>query len=172
MDELPLLGRFCLPVFFLYMMCISIKSLTVYFPLDLSSSLFLFKLFIYLTLLGLSYGTLDLQSSLQHAGSLVVACRLLAVACGIQFPDQGLNLGPLHWECGILATGQSGKSWIFHFNPGNIPGQAGSTLTTVDAFKPVTSPCWLWNFDSHRRIIIFLFQKRYHHYINSLLYKK
>ena len=55
------------------MMCISIKSLTVYFPLDLSSSLFLFKLFIYLTLLGLSYGTLDLQSSLQHAGSLVVA---------------------------------------------------------------------------------------------------
>ena len=27
-----------------------------------------------------------------------------------QFPDQGLNLGPLHWECGVLATGPLGKS--------------------------------------------------------------
>ena len=25
-----------------------------------------------------------------------------------KFPDQGLNLGPLHWECGILATGPAG----------------------------------------------------------------
>ena len=22
-----------------------------------------------------------------------------------QFPEQGLNLDPLHWECGVLATG-------------------------------------------------------------------
>ena len=27
------------------------------------------------------------------------------VACRIKFPDQGLNLDPLHWECGILAAG-------------------------------------------------------------------
>ena len=27
-----------------------------------------------------------------------------------QFPDQGLNLNLLHWECGVLATGPSGKS--------------------------------------------------------------
>ena len=25
--------------------------------------------------------------------------------CKIYFPDQGLNPGPLHWECGVLATG-------------------------------------------------------------------
>ena len=25
-------------------------------------------------------------------------------------PDLGLNLGPLHWECGVLDTGQPGKS--------------------------------------------------------------
>ena len=25
-------------------------------------------------------------------------CRVVVVACGIQFPDQGLNLGPLHGE--------------------------------------------------------------------------
>ena len=51
------------------------------------------KIFIYvfiLVVLGISGSTWDLQSSLQHAGSLVTAC-------GIQFPDQGLNLGPLHW---------------------------------------------------------------------------
>ena len=36
--------------------------------------------------------------------------RVLAVACGIQFSDQGSNLGPLHWECGVLATGPRGKS--------------------------------------------------------------
>ena len=40
---------------------------------------------------------------LQHTNSLVVAC-------GIQFPDQGSNPGPLHWEHGVPATGPPGKS--------------------------------------------------------------
>ena len=47
---------------------------------------------------------------LWHAGSLVAARELLAAACGIQFPDQGSNPGPLHWECRVLATGPPGKS--------------------------------------------------------------
>ena len=47
---------------------------------------------------------------LRHAGPLVVAYDLLVVGCGIQFPDQGLNLGPLRWEHGILATGPPGKT--------------------------------------------------------------
>ena len=34
---------------------------------------------------------------------------VLVVACGIQFPDQGSNLGPLYWECGVLASGPSGS---------------------------------------------------------------
>ena len=38
---------------------------------------------------------------------------LLVVLCGISFPDQGLNLGPLGWKHGVLATGPPGKSpWI------------------------------------------------------------
>ena len=41
---------------------------------------------------------------------LVEACELLVAACGIKFPDQGLNPGPLHWERRVLATGLSGKS--------------------------------------------------------------
>ena len=48
-----------------------------------------FYLCIYLAVLGPSCGMPDLQLQ----------------ACGIQFPDQGLNLGPLHWEHRILATG-------------------------------------------------------------------
>ena len=43
-------------------------------------------------------------------GSLVAAYQLLLVAGGILFPDQERNLGPLHWEHGVLATGSPGKS--------------------------------------------------------------
>ena len=32
------------------------------------------------------------------------------MACGIYFPDQGSNSGPLHWEQRVLATGTPGKS--------------------------------------------------------------
>ena len=39
----------------------------------------------------------------------------LIVAGGIQFPDQGLNSGPLHQECRILATGPPRKS-LFSFS--------------------------------------------------------
>ena len=39
--------------------------------------------------------------------------QVLFAACGIQFPDQGLNLGPLYWEHRVLATGPSGKSSIY-----------------------------------------------------------
>ena len=59
------------------------------------SFFFFFKLFIYLPALCLSCGTL----------------ALLVVACGVWFPDQGLNPGPLNWECGVLTTGLPVKSW-------------------------------------------------------------
>ena len=47
--------------------------------------------------------------SCKHTGSLVVAWG------ESQFPGQGLNLGPLHWERGVLATGPPGKSHEFTF---------------------------------------------------------
>ena len=47
---------------------------------------------------------------------LVVAYRTFVVACGIQFPDQGLNSEPLPWEGGILATGPQGSPCPFTFN--------------------------------------------------------
>ena len=40
----------------------------------------------------------------------VAGFELLAVACGVYFPDQGSNPGPQHWECSVLATGPSRKS--------------------------------------------------------------
>ena len=41
------------------------------------------KIFVYLAAPGLSRDTWDLQSSLRHAESLIVACKLLVTACGI-----------------------------------------------------------------------------------------
>ena len=32
---------------------------------------------------------------------LIWLCLGFVVVCGIEFPDQGLNPGPLHWECGV-----------------------------------------------------------------------
>ena len=65
---------------------------------------FIFILFIWLCR-GLSCGRWDLHS-------LVAAWELLIEMRGIHFPDQGLNpgLGPLLWECGVLATGPPGNS--------------------------------------------------------------
>ena len=51
--------------------------------MDLGKGFFKNNYFIYLAVPGLSCGTLDLLSSLWHAGSLVVACKLLVAACGI-----------------------------------------------------------------------------------------
>ena len=55
-------------------------------------------------------GMWDLHSSLQHTESLVAICKLLVVTHGIQFPDQGWNLVPMHWEHGVFATRSRGKS--------------------------------------------------------------
>ena len=38
------------------------------------------------------------------------------MACRIQFPDQGLSRGLLHWECGILATRPPEKSCSLTLN--------------------------------------------------------
>ena len=35
------------------------------------------------------------------------------MACGIEFPDQGLNLGPLHWKRGV--PGPPGRPTLAHF---------------------------------------------------------
>ena len=39
-----------------------------------------------------------------------MASKLLFAACEDYFPDQGLNLGPLNWEGGVLAIGPPGES--------------------------------------------------------------
>lgn len=63
----------------------------------------------YLVAPRLSCGTRDLWSSLGHAGSLVVTWELLVAAHGTWFPDQGADLGPAHWDPGVLASGPLGK---------------------------------------------------------------
>ena len=43
--------------------------------------------------------------------------QVLVEACGISFLDQGLNLGPLCWECRVLAAGPPRimLGFIYHF---------------------------------------------------------
>ena len=40
---------------------------------------------------------------------------VLVIAYGINFPDQGSNPGPLHWEHGVMDTGAPKKSSGFVF---------------------------------------------------------
>ena len=44
-----------------------------------------------------------------------MAFKVLVAARGVLIPDQRLNLGPLHWEHEVLATGPPGKSHEFSF---------------------------------------------------------
>ena len=98
------------------------SSLTmVSFAMLTPSQIQTLPIFIYMTVLGLSYGIWDL---------------LLAVACVISFPDQGLNLGNLHWELGFLATHWTTtevpsllSSWHSDFSS-NVTSSEKPTLTT------------------------------------------
>ena len=59
-----------------------------------------------LSVLGLSCSTHDLQSSLQHSRSLVVAC--------------GIQHAPLHWKLKVLATGPPGSLSCIFLNYGFV----------------------------------------------------
>ena len=75
-----------------------------------SSLILFFKLFIYLFI------WLHLEGSFLSCSTWAPQSwhmnSQLQYACGIQFPDQGLNLVPLHWERGVLTlnTEPPGKS--------------------------------------------------------------
>ena len=47
---------------------------------------------------------------LRHVKIFSCGIQTLSCACGIWFPDQGSNLGPLRWEHGVLTTGAPWKS--------------------------------------------------------------
>ena len=46
---------------------------------------------------------------------ICIGCAVLVEACGIEFPNQGLNPGHLHWEHRVLTTGPPGK-FLLLFN--------------------------------------------------------
>ena len=71
-----------------------------------------FKIFIFIYLFGCDGSSLQLCGIFQswHVGYLVVARELLVAVCRAYFPEQGSNLGPLHWQNGVLATNPLGKS--------------------------------------------------------------
>ena len=66
-------------------------------------------------------------SLLGRAESLVPTFELLVAACGMQVPDQGSNLGPTHWELGVLAPGPLGQS---PFSPAACDGLSYRSVVT------------------------------------------
>ena len=58
-------------------------------------------------------------------------------ACGIQFPDQGSNPGPLHWEHGVLPIGPPGRSLKLILDQENSP----SFVAQRTKFLRIKSEC-------------------------------
>ena len=83
------------------------------------------------------------ESPLWHVES-VVAAR------GIYFPNQGLNLGPLCWDCRVLATGPPGKSPGKGKFKGNIWG-AGYSLWTLFLLVGSEVTGWCFRNLNHQR---------------------
>lgn len=78
---------------------------------------FLFIIIIYLLISlaasGLKFGTWDLWSSLQQAGSQLQQAALFLAACGISCSLTGdQTQAPCMWEPGVLAIGPPAKSHI------------------------------------------------------------
>ena len=79
---------------------------------------------------------------MRYAATSVVACELLVAACGVQLPDQVLNLGPLNWGRGVLATGAPGKP-PHHLNMSPkmlVPKESYSPSPTMAPPYPCLSP--------------------------------
>ena len=79
-----------------------------------------------------------------HQVSVAVHGLLVSV-WGIPFPDQGWNLGPLHWECGVLTTGPPRQSLVpfSSFRPQLTCGLP-SDVSSIASPHPTSSlpPCW------------------------------
>ena len=78
---------------------------------------------------------------LWHLESLVAAFELLAVACGIQFPNQGSNPCPLCWERTVPGTGPPGKSqcaclWCLYIR--SFGRGEGDNETSFSSFCPTS----------------------------------
>ena len=79
------------------------------------------------SILGFFFSSATIQGTLQleplmvkflkwqiwHTFFIIFYFLTMPQACGIQFPDQGMNLHPLHWKCRVVTTGPLGKSFAF-----------------------------------------------------------
>ena len=61
-----------------------------------------------------------------------LSCSMWTLSCGMWdlVPCPGIKPGPLHWECGLLATGPPGKSWSINFNHQLFRWECGSLTRT------------------------------------------
>ena len=94
------------------------------------------------------------RSQLQHTGSLVVVC-------GIQFPDQGSNPGPLHQELGVSAIWTTREVpfpglFLWLCDPYLWPGLLYVRLTLISFFGLGILLCTLWPSTLHHLMLAFI----------------
>ena len=82
--------------------------------------------------------------------------ELLVAACGIQFPDQGSNWGPLHRECRVLASGPPRRSHTHQYFSYELKIESrefsGSLVVGISGFhccSPGSIPAWEASRKSH-----------------------
>ena len=90
--------RYYLQLFYFWLLLPNLQRIG-YLAVPWSINFFKKQIFIYLAAPGLS-------------------CSIWTLSCGMWdlVLRPGIKPGPLHWECGVLATGPPGKSWSINFN--------------------------------------------------------
>ena len=73
-----------------------------------------------------------------------MACKVLVIAGGVEFPDQGSSPRLLHRECGTLASGPAGRCLVFLFLPW-LPGSSALTGMFSSSSSPTPSPAYAKN---------------------------
>ena len=132
----------------------------------LFSFLFFFLIFIFIYLCGCTRCQLRYTGSLifvEEDFFLVAACKLLVAGYGIQFSDQGLNLGPLRWEQGIShwTTREIPRCHIIYVIQIQISYQihdlqiCSPILCVVFTFLMVSFETTVFNFDKFQFIFFF-----------------
>ena len=77
-----------------------------------------------------------MEKEIKNKNVLIWLHWVLDATCGIHLPNQGLNPGPLRWECSVSATGPPGyslESVVFWWAVGTLSQEGGGAVGDVAA---------------------------------------
>ena len=93
-----------------------------------------------------------------------MAYSLLVASRGIQFPDQGSNPGPRHWECRGLATGPPGKFLPSHISVlshhAGLAENSDLTVSESSGSPGAMSASWKWVCQLSRLVAVLKYHRQ------------